>query len=89
MSSNERECLIATMSTLLSRITIDPNICHGKPLVRGLRYPVESLLEYLAGGDSIEDLVEESPDIRRDGVLACIEFAAKSIKRISHHLELA
>jgi len=77
------------MSTLLSRITIDPNICHGKPVVRGLRYPVESLLEYLAGGDSIEDLVEEFPDLSRDDVLACIEFAAQSIKLKSHHLELA
>ena len=77
------------MSTLLSRITIDPNICHGKPVVRGLRYPVESLLEYLAGGDSIEDLVEEFPDLQRDDVLACIEFAAQSIKLKSHHLELA
>jgi uncharacterized protein (DUF433 family) len=77
------------MSTLLSRITIDPNICHGKPVVRGLRYPVESLLEYLAGGDSIEDMVEEFPDLSRDDVLACIEFAAQSIKLKSHHLELA
>ena len=77
------------MSTLLSRITIDPNICHGKPVVRGLRYPVESLLEYLAGGDSIEDLVEDFPDLQRDDVLACIEFAAQSIKLKSHHLELA
>jgi uncharacterized protein (DUF433 family) len=36
---------------LLSRITVDPEICHGKPCVRGLRYPVETLLEYLASGD--------------------------------------
>ena len=47
---------------LLSRITVDPEICHGKPCVRGLRYPVETLLEYLAGGDSIEDLLVEFPD---------------------------
>jgi uncharacterized protein (DUF433 family) len=77
------------MSPLLSRITIDPNICHGKPVVRGLRYPVESLLEYLAGGDTVEDLLEEFPDLERDDVLACIEFAAQSIKLKSHHLELA
>ena len=67
------------MSMLLSRITIDPNICHGKPVVHGLRYPVESLLEYLAGGGSIEDLVEEFLDLSRDGALACIGFVAKSI----------
>lgn len=73
----------------MSRITIDPNICHGKPVVRGMRYPVESLLEYLAGGDSIEELLVEFPDLHRDDVLACIEFAAESIKLKSRHLELA
>jgi uncharacterized protein (DUF433 family) len=36
------------MNELLSRVTIDPDICHGKPVVRGLRYPVDALLEYLA-----------------------------------------
>ena len=50
---------------LLSRITVDPEICHGKPCVRGLRYPVETILEYLAGGDSIEDLLAEFPDLER------------------------
>lgn len=39
---------------LLSRITIDPAVCHGKPVIRGKRYPVESMLEYLAGGDTVE-----------------------------------
>jgi hypothetical protein len=39
------------MNSLLSRITINPEICHGKPVIRGLRYPVESILEYLAGAD--------------------------------------
>ncbi len=49
------------MSELLSRITIDPEICHGKPAIRRLRYPVESLLEYLVAGDSLEDLLAEFP----------------------------
>jgi uncharacterized protein (DUF433 family) len=51
------------MSQLLLRITIDPAICHGKPVIRGLRYPVESMLEYLAAGDTIEDLLTEYPDL--------------------------
>jgi uncharacterized protein (DUF433 family) len=42
--------------SLIERITIDPEICHGKPTIRGLRYPVDSILEYLAAGDSIEDI---------------------------------
>lgn len=67
-------------SALLNRITIDPEVCHGKPVVRGLRYTVESLLEYLAGGDSMEDLLAEFPDLEREDLLACIQFAALSLK---------
>ena len=65
------------MSSLLARITISPDICHGKPVIRNLRYPVESMLEYLAGGDTIEDLQ------------ACLEFAAESLKLKTQHLALA
>ncbi len=57
--------------SLISRITLDPEICHGKPCIRGLRYPVESLLEYFAGGDTIEDLLKEFPDLEREDILAC------------------
>ena len=52
------------MDPLLSRITINPEICHGKPIIRGLRYPVESILEYLAAGDSFEDVLREFPDLQ-------------------------
>ena len=76
------------MASLLTRITIDPAICHGKPVIRGLRYPVESMLEYLAAGDSIDDLLAEFPDLEREDILACLEFAAQSIKLRSHHLAL-
>jgi len=71
------------------RITIDPNICHGKPVIRGLRYPVESMLQYLAGGDTIEDLLAQFSDLERDDLLACLEFAAQSLKLKSQHLALA
>ena len=74
---------------LLSRITIDPEICHGKPAIRHLRYPVESMLEYLAAGDSFEDLLEEFPDLERDDLRACLDFAAQSLKLKSQHLVLA
>jgi uncharacterized protein (DUF433 family) len=76
------------MKSLLSRITIDPAVCHGKPVIRGRRYPVESLLEYLAAGDSLEDLVAEFPDLTREDLLACLEFAAQSLKVKSQHLTL-
>jgi uncharacterized protein (DUF433 family) len=76
------------MSELLSRITIDPLLCHGRPVIRGLRYPVESMLEYLVAGDSFEDLITEFPDLERDDLRACLEFAAQSLKLKSQHLVL-
>lgn len=75
--------------SLLSRITVDPEICHGKPCVRGLRYPVEAILEYLAGGDAIEDLLTEFPDLEREDILACHEFSRRMLAAKSVHLTLA
>ena len=80
--------LASPEDALLSRITIDPEICHGKPVIRRLRYPVESMLEYLAAGDSFEDLLEEFPDLERDDLRACLDFAAQSLKLKSQHLVL-
>lgn len=77
------------MATLLSRITISPDICHGKPVVRGMRYPVESILEYLASGDSFEDILAEFPDLERDDLLACLEYAAAALKLKSSHVAVA
>lgn len=62
---------------LINRITIDPNICHGKPTIRGLRYPVSNMLELLASGMTIEELLEDYPDLEREDFLACIAYAAK------------
>ena len=66
--------------SVLSRIVIAPTIWHGKPVIRGLRYPVESMLEYLAAGDSIDELLEEFPDLERDDLLACLQYAAMAVK---------
>ena len=65
------------MDTLLSRITIDPAVCHGKPCVRGLRYPVETLLELLSSGMSIDDLLADYEDLERDDLLAVLGYAAR------------
>ena len=64
--------------TRLDRITTNPAICHGKPTVRGLRYPVEVLLELLASGMTIEEILEDYPDLERDDLLAALEFGAKT-----------
>lgn len=60
----------------LDRITSNPAICHGQPVVRGLRYPVENLLELLASGMSIDDIIADYPDLERDDLLAALEFGA-------------
>lgn len=68
------------IQTHLDRITIDQNICHGKPTIRGLRYPVENMLELLASGMSIQELLLDYTDLEEADFLACIEYAAKLTK---------
>jgi uncharacterized protein (DUF433 family) len=60
----------------LERITVDPAVCHGQPVVRGMRYPVESLLELLSPGMTIDDVLADYPDLERDDLLAALEFGA-------------
>lgn len=65
------------MKNLIDRITINRDICHGKPTIRGLRYPVENMLELLASGMSIDELLNDYPDLEKKDFLACLEYAAK------------
>lgn len=68
------------------RITIDPAICHGKPCIRGLRYPVENVLEWLAGGMSIEDILADYEDLEREDIYAALSWAARlaHVTRLEH-----
>jgi uncharacterized protein (DUF433 family) len=68
-----------TDQELLKRITIDPTICHGKPAIRGLRYPVSMILEYLAAGDDAEDIIQEFPDLELADIQACLLFAVLAV----------
>jgi uncharacterized protein (DUF433 family) len=65
---------------LLKRITINPAVCHGKPTIRNKRYTVESILEYLAGGDTTETLLQEFPDLEKEDIFACLQYAVEVIK---------
>ncbi len=71
------------MSSLLERITIDPRICHGKPVVRGLRYPVEMLLELMSAGMTIDEILADYEDLEREDLLAVLSYATRlsQIKR--------
>lgn len=65
------------MTPLLQRITIDPQICHGKPVVRGLRYPVETVLEWLSSGMTIEEILADYEDLEREDILVVLAYAAR------------
>jgi uncharacterized protein (DUF433 family) len=72
---------------LLQRITLDPNICHGKPCMRGLRYPVELILELLSSGMNAKEIIDDYDDLEHEDILAALLFAArltqvKSIYRV-------
>ena len=73
------------MESLLNRITIDSEICHGKPTIRGLRYPVENMLELLASGMTITELLNDYPDLEKEDFLACLEYASKLAQVKSIH----
>jgi uncharacterized protein (DUF433 family) len=69
---------------LLKRITIDPNICHGKPCIRGLHYPVETLLELLSAGMTVEEILADYEDLEGADILAALVFATRlsQVKRM-------
>lgn len=66
---------------LLKRITMNPKVSFGKPTIRNMRYPVEIMLDLLAAGMSIEEILEDYPDLEREDLLACILFAKEAIRR--------
>lgn len=65
------------MDQRLSRITMDPGICHGKPAIRGLRYPAEFLLELLSSGMSTEEILADYEDLEREDILAVLAWATR------------
>jgi uncharacterized protein (DUF433 family) len=72
------------MKTQLERITINPEICHGKPCIRGLRYTVEMILEWLSSGMTQTEILEDYEDLEQEDIFAALAFAARltQIKRI-------
>ena len=77
-------CESGDLMNRAERITIDPEICHGKPTIRGLRYPVEMILELLSSGMTLEEILVDYDDLEREDILAALSFATRlsQIKRI-------
>jgi uncharacterized protein (DUF433 family) len=72
------------MSTLLERITIHPDICHGQPTIRGLRYPVTTILELLSAGMTNEEILADYEDLEEEDIFAVLAYAARlsQVKRM-------
>lgn len=68
----------------LERITIDPGICHGKPCIRGMRWPVEVIIDMLGSGMSISEILGDHPELEREDILASLNYAKNAGIR-SHH----
>jgi uncharacterized protein (DUF433 family) len=61
--------------SLLNRITIDPAVCHGKPCVRSMRWPVEVVLDMVSSGMEIDEIVSDHPELEREDIIACLQYA--------------
>jgi uncharacterized protein (DUF433 family) len=68
------------MENLLERITIDSEICHGKPCIREMRYPVEMLLDLLSSGMSTEEILSDYPSLEVEDIQACLLYASRLMK---------
>ncbi|MDX2250280.1 MAG: DUF433 domain-containing protein [Bacteroidia bacterium] len=64
-----------TASQYLNRITVNPEVCHGKPCIRGMRWPVEVLLDMLLSEMRFEEILEDHPELEKEDILASLEFA--------------
>ena len=57
-------------------ISIDPKVCHGQACIKGTRIPVHQIVRMLANGDTIEELLKDYPSLKREDILACLDYAA-------------
>ena len=64
---------------LLNRITLDPQICHGKPCIRGMRWPVEVIIDMLGAAMSIEEILDDHPELEREDIFAGLQYAKLSL----------
>lgn len=65
------------IDTILNRITVNPEICNGKPIIRGKRITVQTILEFMGAGDTPEEVLQQYPALEPEDIQACIKFAAQ------------
>ncbi len=59
----------------IERITINPEVMHGKPTIRGMRWTVEIILDMLSSGMTTDEIIEDHKELEREDILACLKFA--------------
>lgn len=69
------------MNYISDRITIDENLCNGKPTIRGKRIAVQTILEFLGAGETIEEILNQYPSLEREDIAACLKFAGSLMNR--------
>ncbi|GAB2647456.1 DUF433 domain-containing protein [Emticicia sp. W12TSBA100-4] len=72
---------------ILERITINPNICHGKPCIRGMRWTVEIIIDLLGSGMSINEIIEDHPELEKEDIFASLQYAKMLVA--GHTLKIA
>lgn len=68
-----------------NQITIHPDICNGRPIIANTRITVQTIIEFLGAGESIEEVLEEYPSLKREDIYACMQFATKLM---ANHYEM-
>jgi len=66
-----------TFARMEERIAINPDVCNGRPVIRGTRISVQTVLEFLGAGDSLKEVLEEYPSLTREDVLACLQYSSR------------
>jgi uncharacterized protein (DUF433 family) len=75
------------MNVLISRITLNPDVCNGKPTIRNTRYTVDLILELLSAGMTTDEIIEDYPALEADDIKACLVFASQLSKvKIIHKI---
>lgn len=69
---------------LINRITVNPEICHGKPTIRNKRYTVDLILDLLSAGSTHAEILEDYPNLEEEDILACLAYATKVTKYSSY-----
>lgn len=76
-------------TSVLERITINPDLCNGKPTIRGMRITVETILQYLSAGDTIDEIIAAYPFLEKEDIQAAIAFALKNLTTSKNDIQLA